>query len=61
MNRIPRAAIKLDVKFKIGNYGHMIATKDESGWHGIDDNGKLWSLFVSHLKNSDVCEITVLA
>lgn len=60
MNRIPRNAKKLDVTFLVGDYAHMIATKDERGWHGVDDNGKEWALFVSHLRNSDVCKIAVI-
>lgn len=60
MNRIPRNAKKLDVTFLVCDYGHMIATKDERGWHGVDDNGKWWWLFVSHLRNSDICKIAVI-
>lgn len=65
MNRIPRKATKLDVTFLIkGNPGedHMIAVKDpyRSGWIGTDDNGKRWSLFTSHLRDSNICTFTVL-
>lgn len=59
-NKIPRNAKKLDVIFLVGDFAHMIATKDEMGWHGVDDNGKEWKLFVSHLRNSDVCKIAVI-
>lgn len=59
-NKIPRNAKKLDVIFLVGDFAHMIATKDERGWHGVDDNGKEWALFVSHLRNSDVCKIAVI-
>lgn len=60
MNRIPRSAKKIDVTFLVGDYAHMIAVKDENGWHGVDDNGKEWALFVSHLRNSDLCKIAVI-
>ena len=64
-NRIPRSATKLDVEFivKSGNCAenHMIATKDGNGWHGVDDAGKHWSLFTSHLRNPNLCKIKVLA
>lgn len=60
MNKIPRNATKLDVTFHDRNDAHMIATKDEIGWHGVDDNGTRWFLLVSHLRNSELCTIKVL-
>lgn len=65
MNRIPRAAKKLDVVFlldsNVGAGNHMIAEKTEDGWHGVDDSGKRWRLFLSHLRNDQLCRIKVLA
>ena len=31
-NRIPRKALVLDANFKVGDYAHMIVTKDDQGW-----------------------------
>ena len=59
-NRIPRKAKVLDVNFKIDGYDHMVVTKDDQGWHGVDDNGKRYYVFASHLRNSDICDIKVL-
>ena len=59
-NRIPRKALVLDVNFKIDDYAHMIVSKDDQGWHGVDDNGKHYYVFASHLRNSDICDIEVL-
>lgn len=63
-NRIPQSAKKLDVTFltdsSIVNGNHIIAEKTENGWHGKDDNGKWWSLFTDHLRNENLCKITVI-
>ena len=65
MNRIPRTARKLDVIFLIdttaGKSGmHMIAERTENGWHGKDDSGKWWSLLTAHLRNANLCKITII-
>lgn len=38
----------------------MIAHHDAHGWHGIDESGKVWSLFAEHLRNPDICKIEVI-
>lgn len=44
-----------------GDPGHtMIAYHDNQGWHGIDESGKVWSLFAEHLRNPDICKINVI-
>lgn len=60
MNTIPRTAKKLEVQCLFGDKKHMIAKKDEYGWHGTADDGKRYGLFVGMLRNSEVCRILVL-
>lgn len=65
MNRIPRAARKLDGIFLTdtanGKFGtHMIAEKTESGWTGQDDTGKYWRLFAEHMRNGNLCKISII-
>ena len=60
-NRIPHNAKVLDVTYKVGDYGHMVVEKNEFGeWIGTDDNGKRWSIFASHLRNSDIMDVEVI-
>ena len=60
-NRIPRNATKLDVTYKVGDYGHMVVEKNKFGeWIGTDNNGKRWSIFVGHLRNSDIMDVEVV-
>lgn len=59
MNRIPRNFKTITGTFLYGNCenSRMVITKDEMGYHGRDENGKEWSIFVSHLRNSDLFKI----
>ena len=64
-NRIPRTAKKLRVKMKVkttaGYTGEILnAYKDTNGWHGTNSNGQTFYLFVSMLRNPDVCSIEIL-
>lgn len=64
-NRIPRTATKLKVKMKVkttaGATGEILnAYKDFNGWHGTNSNGQTFYLFVSMLRNPDVCSIEIL-
>jgi len=64
-NRIPRAATKLDVTFLVTTSAgeentQMIAEKNENKWIGTDKNGKKYHLFLSHLRNENICKVTVI-
>ena len=64
-NRIPRTATKLRVKMKVettaGSTGETLnAYKDFNGWHGTNSNGQTFFLFLSMLRNPDVCSIEIL-
>ena len=63
-NRIPRAATRLRVSWKISGSACPAGTiteayKNDQGWH-MDVNGKTWYLFVSMLRNSEICDIEVV-
>lgn len=64
-NRIPRTATKLRVTMKRGSTAGAIgeilnAYKDIHGWHGTNSAGKSFYLFLSMLRNPDVCSIEIL-
>ena len=64
-NRIPRTAKKLKVTMKrgtiAGSTGEILnAYKDTNGWHGTNSAGKSFYLFLSMLRNPDVCSIEIL-
>lgn len=64
-NRIPKAAKKLEATWLVGNSACPAGTKtevykDEYGWH-MEHNGKIYSVFLSMLRNGDVCSIKVIA
>ena len=64
-NRIPRTAKKLRVTMKCGSTagatGEILnAYKDTDGWHGTNSNGQTFFLFLSMLRNPDVCSIEIL-
>jgi len=63
-NRIPRAAKKLLVTWKVSNNvseaGRTVeAYRDEMGWHEVV-GGKSYYVFISSLRNSDLCDIKVV-
>lgn len=64
-NRIPRTAKKIRVTMKRGSTAGAIgeilnAYKDTNGWHGTNSNGQTFFLFLSMLRNPDVCSIEIL-
>lgn len=64
-NRIPGTAKKLRVTMKVettaGATGEILnAYKDTDGWHGTNSNGQTFYLFISMLRDSDVCSIEIL-
>ena len=64
-NRIPRTAKKIKVTMKHGTIagatGEILnAYKDTNGWHGTNSNGQTFYLFLSMLRNPDVCSIEIL-
>ena len=64
-NRIPRTATKLRVAMKCGSSAGSVgeilnAYKDTNGWHGTNSNGQTFYLFLSMLRNPDVCSIEIL-
>lgn len=66
-NRIPRNACKMNVILltdtTAGNAGTVLkAEKNEFGtWIGKTKEGKSYSLFIGHLRNSDLCQIEIVA
>ena len=63
-NRIPRNATKMQVIMKVestaGKVGEILnAWKDTNGWHGKSENGQTYFLFLSMLRNPNVCEIKI--
>lgn len=66
MNHIPRSAKKLDVTLltntTAGAAGavHLTCYKEPGGWIGVDDSGKRWGLFISHLRNDQFCKLEVI-
>lgn len=59
-NRIPRTAKKISVRYTIPGYEHMICTKGNGGWHGVEDNGTTWFVPESHLRNGEICKLEVI-
>ena len=64
-NRIPRKAERLEVTWLHSTSACPAGTKtevfkDEFGWH-MEHNGKFYSVFLSMLRNEDVCSIKVIA
>ena len=60
MNRIPRNFKTITGTYLSGNAKgiRMIITKDETGYHGREANtGKMWSVFVSHLRIPELFKI----
>lgn len=65
-NRIPRTATALIIKMKIastaGKTGEILtATREADGWHGTNESGQKYFLFLSMLRNADGCEILEIA
>lgn len=65
-NVIPRTAQKMIVKMKIattaGAVGETLnAWKELNGWHGKNENGETFFLFLSMLRNSEICDIKIIA
>ena len=59
MNRIPRNFKSITATVLTGNARgrRMIITKDGYGYHGLDDKGTSWALFVSQLRNDNFFKI----
>ena len=60
MNRIPRNFKSITGTFLHGSCENvrMVITKDEQGYHGREtETGRTWSIFASHLRNSDFFKI----
>lgn len=65
-NVIPRTSQKMLVKMKIptsaGGVGETLnAWKDFNGWHGKNENGETFFLFLSMLRNAEICDIKIIA
>lgn len=65
-NTIPRTATALKIKMHIestaGKKGEILtATKETDGWHGTNQNGKNFFIFLSMLRNGDICELLEIA
>lgn len=59
-NRIPRNFKSITATFNHGNAKgvRMIITKDDTGYHGREvESGKMWAIFPSHLRNSELVTI----
>ena len=66
INKIPRAAKTLKVKFLIDTSGTkqgetVTVHKNDHGWVGQVASGKHYYFFPSMLRNPEVCEIAVIA
>lgn len=60
MNHIPRNFKSITATFNSGNAKgvRMIITKDKYGYHVREvDSGKMWSIFPSHLRISELVTI----
>lgn len=65
-NRIPRNAQKIEVTMKIATNaskaGEVLNVwRDDYGWHGTNESGQQFRIFLSMLRNPEVCTIKITA